>query len=580
VPGAVVDRARWQTAVAVFSLAAAAAAVWVTLDAGFLRYPGWLAAQKADFVVGPVLVGLYWVSRRPRIGVVWENVIYLATEVLILAFPTGRLDGLAPKLIVLGGFIGVVVPATIIDLVLPQVGAGASISACRTLCPENALAVTSDPSLAQTMADIYRPAGIAVSAATAALLVWRLVNGTPPQRRALAVGTPVALLFLMTQVTYQLLSYAPTTWPTVHAVIRWGIVGSRALIWYGFLLALVAAELFAARALRRLVAESLRRPRQRELEAMLREPLGDPHLRLVFLEPGAAGWPAGDGRLPQPEPGQTVTVVDGGDGRTTAALVHDAQLDDAPELLHAAGAVALLAAENAELDAAWNDALQELQRSRARIVRAADAERRRLERDLHDGVQQRLTAIMIEFGLVADIAPTASEVAARLATISDHLEEALDELRDIAHGLYPPILGMSGLPAALERLRLGGDVHITVDAAGVGRHAMEIESAVYYCCSEAVQNAIKHAAHATRVSVTLHEDDDELTFKVSDDGDGFDASTARGGLGLQNMRDRIGALYGRLSVVSEPLRGTVVTGSIPLQPGYTLQPGGGAVASA
>jgi signal transduction histidine kinase len=200
---------------------------------------------------------------------------------------------------------------------------------------------------------------------------------------------------------------------------------------------------------------------------------------------------------------------------------------------------------------------------------------------LHDGVQQRLTAIMIEFGLIADGARTDSELVDKLAAAADHLEEALDELRDIAHGLYPPLLAMSGLPGALERLRIGGDLPVTVSAGGIGRHAVEIESAVYYCCSEAVQNAIRHAAHATRVSVALHEDDDELTFEVSDDGDGFDASAAGGGTGLQNMRDRIGALYGRLTVVSAPLTGTVVTGSIPLKDGdVPRHPGGRAVASA
>src|SRR4051794_6878645 len=214
----------------------ATAAVWVTLEAEFLKYPGWLAAQKADLILGPVFVGLYWIRRRPHSrfgpmlialgfidavyilqsstspwlfgdGVVWENVIYLATLVLILAFPTGRLDGVVPKLIVVVAFVTAAVPATLIVLVLPQVGAGASISACRELCPRNGVAVTSDPDLALLMTDVYRPAAIVVALATAALLVWRLVTGTPPHRRALAIGTPIALVFLVLQATYLLLTY-------------------------------------------------------------------------------------------------------------------------------------------------------------------------------------------------------------------------------------------------------------------------------------------------------------------------------------------------------------------------------------
>src|SRR4051812_8077272 len=358
----------------------ATAAVWVTLEAEFLKYPGWLAAQKADLILGPVFVGLYWLRRRPQsrfgpmliafgfvggvyvlqssgnswlfgIGLVWENVIYLATLLLILSFPTGRLEGWAAKLIVIAAIVAAAVPATLIDLVLPQVGAGASISGCQALCPHNALAVTSQPSLALVLADIYRPGAIVVALATATLLVWRLLTGTPPQRRALALGTPIALLFLVLQVAYLLLTYAPTTFPTVHGVVRWTFVGARALIWYGFLAALIAAQLFAARAMQRLVHRSLRRPSRGELEMLLRELLGDPALRLVFLDHRTEPEATQEVLAPEQDRGggkAEVTLVDRG-GTPSVALIHDPQLNDDPELVQAAGAVALLAAENAEL---------------------------------------------------------------------------------------------------------------------------------------------------------------------------------------------------------------------------------------
>jgi signal transduction histidine kinase len=589
-----VDIPSWQLLVGAAAVLAAIAAVWVTLEADFLRYPGWLAAQKADFILGPVFVGLYWMRRRPGsrfgpmliafgfvgavyvlhssgnswlfgIGLVWENVIYLATLLLILTFPTGRLEGWAAKLILLVGFVAVALSGTLMVLLLPQTGAGASISGCRALCPHNALAVTSQPSLALDVFEVWRPAAIVVAFATAGLLVWRLLTGTPPQRRALAIGAPIALLFLLLQIVYLLLMYWPTDFATLHEAVRWTFVGARALIWYGFLAALIAAQLFAARALQRLVRQSLRRPSRDELEALLREPLGDPELRLVFLDPGTTG---SDGGLARPVVAEArrphVTVVER-DGTPSVALVHDPQLEDDPELLQAAGAVALLAAENTELDAAWHEALREVRRSRARIVRAGDEQRRRLERNLHDGVQQRLAAISIELGTVSDLLAEDSPLRSRIDRAGRDVEDTLDEVRQVSHGLYPPVLSGWGIVAALERTRVPGDVPLEIRATGIGRYPADLESAVYYCCVEAIQNATKHGRPGVRISITLHEDADELSFEVRDDGPGFDASTTHGGMGLQNMRDRLGALDGRLSITRAGSHGTIVSGAIPLR---------------
>src|SRR5215211_3139665 len=585
----------WQAAAGGLAVLAAIAAVWLTLDAEFLRYPGWLAAQKADLILGPVLVGLYWVRRRPHsrfgpmliafgfvgavyvlqsspnpwlfgIGVVWENVIYLATLVLILAFPTGRLDGTLPKVIVLVAFVAAAVPATLIVFLLPQVGAGASISGCRAACPENALAVTSDPKLALTLADVYRPGAIVVAFATAAFLIGRFIRGTPPQRRALAIGTPIALVFLVLQVTYLLLTYRPTELTGLQEAVRWIFVGARALIWYGFLAALIAAQLFAARVMQRLVRLSLRRPSGSELEAMLREALGDPGLRLVFPDARTAAWIDPAGELPEARRlrrGRALTLVER-QGRADVAILHDAQLDDDPELLQAAGAVTLLAAENAELDAGWQDALLELRSSRARLVRVAEGERQKLERNLHDGVQQRLISIRIDLGLLAERADD-EPLRSRLEAIGDRLETALDELREVSHGLYPPVLTDFGIVPALEQVRAGSTTPLSIDATGLGRHPPEVESAVYYCCMEAVQNAIKHGGPAVRISITLNEDSDQLRFTVSDDGPGFQPSSPGRGMGLQNMRDRLGALDGHLAIATGAARGTTVSGSIPLQ---------------
>jgi signal transduction histidine kinase len=559
-----------------------------------------LAAQKADFILGPVFIGLYWMRRRPRsrfgpilivfgfvgvpyilqsssdpwlygAGLLWENVVGVAAYVLILTFPTGRLDGLAPRLILLAALILAVVPAIVILLLLPQVDAGGSISGCRALCPENALAVASEPALALDLWEIFRYAVIGIALATAGLLIWRFVTGTPPRRRALAIGVSVALVFLLLQALFHLLALFAPDATELRTVVAWAFAAARAAIWYGFLAALIAAQLFAARALRRLVRHSLRRPSRRELEAMLREPLGDPRLQRAFWNSRTGSWTGVDGedtlQRPAPDSGLDLTVIDHL-GRPAVAILHDAQLNDDPELLRTAGAVALLAAENAELDASWSDALQALQESRARIVRAGDAERRRIERNLHDGVQQRLIGIGIELELAADVgAEEDPGMRARLQEIGKSVDEALDELRDVAHGLYPPVLSDWGLVPALQGIQRHGGEALAVRPTGIGRYAPELESAVYYCCLEAIQNATKHGGPAVRITIALRQEADELTFQITDDGPGFDPSRPHAGTGLQNMRDRLGALEGRLSVSSAPGKGTTVAGSVPLHAG-------------
>jgi signal transduction histidine kinase len=586
----------WEVVVAVGAVVAAVAAVWVTLNADFLAYPGWLAAQKADIIIGPVFVGLYWRRRRPGsrfgpllialgavgavyivqssgnpwlfgTGLAWEAAIYLATLVVILTFPTGRLDGLAAKLILLTA-VAVVLPLDLVTIaILQQLGPDGSISGCRALCPDNALAIGSEPSLALDLYRFDRAVIVAVALATGGLLVWRMITGTPPQRRALAIGAPIALLFTLLQVIWQFGKLVHPDPTALHSATQWAFAGARSMIWYGFLLALIAAQLFAGRALHSLVRQSLRRPTQRELEAMLREPLGDPRLQLMFRDPQAGGWIDADGRpaheLPEPGPSRSLTVVER-DGEPAAAMLHDAQLSDDPELLQAAGASALLAAKNAILEVAWSDALLELRQSRARIVTAADNERRKLERDLHDGVQQRLIGVRIRLGIAGESDADASAIRGELDGIGEDVDEAIDELREVAHGLYPPVLSRMGLVNALEHVRYHATTPVAILASGIGRHPVALESAVYYCCLEAIQNATKHGGAAVHVSVVLHEDDDNLNFEVTDDGPGFDPSAAHGGTGLQNMRDRAGALDGHVSIVTAIGAGTAVSGSIPL----------------
>jgi signal transduction histidine kinase len=273
-------------------------------------------------------------------------------------------------------------------------------------------------------------------------------------------------------------------------------------------------------------------------------------------------WVDADGApLEPPRAGQALTEIErDGPG---LAIVHDSQLSADPELLRAAGAVALLSLENAELDTAWKDSLHELSRSRARLVKAAERERRKLERDLHDGAQQRLMAIQIKLRLAAERTED-WRLADDLEAIEGDAQQAGEELRSLAHGIYPPVLRTFGVADALDSFALKAPLPVTVRDAGIGRCPRTVETAIYFCAMEAVQNAIKHAGDGARVTITLGRDQDRVHFAVTDDGAGMAGPAARDGDGLIGMRDRIGAVGGELAIVSAPGAGTTVRGTIPV----------------
>jgi len=230
-----------------------------------------------------------------------------------------------------------------------------------------------------------------------------------------------------------------------------------------------------------------------------------------------------------------------------------------------------LAVHNARLDTELQTTLDELRkqadelrRSRARIVASADAERRRVERDLHDGAQQHLVALAVNLRLARDVILDDAETAASmLDLLADEVKATIQELRDLAHGIYPPLLADSGLGEALAAAGRRSPSAVTVSADGIGRYGLEIESAIYFCCLEALQNAAKHAAGAS-VEVRVWESSGGLLFSVADDGPGFDVAHAMGGHGYVNMADRLGAIGGTVRWESAPGAGTRVAGSVPL----------------
>jgi signal transduction histidine kinase len=200
-----------------------------------------------------------------------------------------------------------------------------------------------------------------------------------------------------------------------------------------------------------------------------------------------------------------------------------------------------------------------------RVVAAADAERRRIERDLHDGAQQRLMAIRLELGVLAEgLGDDQARLRGELDRLRGDVDEALDEIRELAHGLYPPLLASDGLYAALTAAARRTPIPVTIRRARLGRLPPAVESAAYFCCVEALQNVVKHAGPHARTSVCFELRGDALELRVSDDGRGFDRSRTSPGGGLTNLRDRLSAIGGYAEITSAPGRGTTVLGHIPL----------------
>ncbi len=225
----------------------------------------------------------------------------------------------------------------------------------------------------------------------------------------------------------------------------------------------------------------------------------------------------------------------------------------------------LRVAEEPEADAERRRLTRELRISRERLVAAGDAERQRLERDLHDGAQQRLTALSIRMGIAAGTYEERGETefSELLADFSGQLDAAIEDVRIIAHGLYPPLLAAYGLGKALSAAASRAAGHVTLDTHGLMRYPSDVERAVYFSCLASMQNAAKHAKSRTIAVRVREEAHHELHFSVTDDGVGFDSAQIHTGTGLTNIRDRVGAAGGVVTVDSTPSQGTRVAGIVP-----------------
>ena len=478
-----------------------------------------------------------------------------------LAYPSGRLTDRFERIFVEAMY--VIVLAFPLAILLVH-GPTDHLRYFGPLSRESLLSVSAQPGAQNFLEDTYAIVGYGLLAgAFIALALRKLWRATPHARRTLTpllIGVIFSALYALYNGVVEFVSPAPAF--IVHNVFWWQIAALTALPLTLF------AGLIRSRLAHVNVSElvtQLERTPPRGIRDELAQALGDPTLALFFWLPERGQYADADGHpvtIPSGDPDRAVTLL-ASHGEPLAALVHDPSLADEPELMDAARAAARFAIENARLHADLQAQLEKVKESRARLASAADEERRRIERDLHDGAQQRLVALALDVKS-AQRGQKDPDVKLLLASTAEELQVAANELREIASGIHPGILTQSGLAVALDSLATKAPIPVSIDAE-VERLQPELETAGYYVVSEALTNVAKHS-HASSAAVKASLRDGRLLIEVSDDGVGgasADGANAGGGSGLRGLADRVEAQGGRLLVDSPPGSGTRIIVEIP-----------------
>jgi signal transduction histidine kinase len=426
-------------------------------------------------------------------------------------------------------------------------------------CPANALEITRFDSVANAILQAQRAVGVVLSVFTVVLLVRRWRRASAPERRA---GAPV--LWAGTAM-FAALAFSVANDIFAHPLGQ-GPAWTREIVFATIPIAVLAVLLqrrLARGAVAGLVVELGEPATSLHLREALARTLGDPSLQLAYWVPSGNRYVDSDGspvQLPESGCEQAATVVERG-GEPVAALIHDPALGENDELVRSVCAAAGLTLENARLQAELRARLLDLQASRARLVEATDAERQRIERDLHDGTQQRLVSIAMTLGLAeSKLAADRPAVEPVLREAREALTIALAELRELTQGIRPAILVERGLAAALDDLSRRAALPVHLHVAVSGRLPEQVEGAAYFVASEALANAAKHS-HASQLRLNVSRDGDVVVLEVADDGIG--GAAPGGGSGLRGLADRVEALGGRLTLSSPPGRGTTVRAEIP-----------------
>ncbi len=520
---------------------------------------GW--ARRPDSRTGLLMTtaGLVWLAARVFLWSGADNVVFTLGLVLVLVpiavvahlavgFPSGRVSSPVERVVVVSAYVVILAGVAFLDL-----------DVCDE-CPVNLLAVDSREGTGRAAEVAVQVATLAAITAFVVTLARHWWQGTPATRRMLAPVLPTAWLYAAVSATFIVVDLGAPLQP------------GRLLedVEYAATLAIPLANLagllrsrLARGDVGALVVE-LGESGGDSLHGAVARALRDPSVEVASWRDEQGGYRDGDGHpvsVPPPDASRAATMIER-NGQRVGALVHDRALLEDPALLDAVSAAAGLALENQRLHAAVLDRLEEVRTSRARIVEAGDAERRRVERNLHDGAQQRLVSLSMALRMARDRIGAEGEpsLVALLGEAADELSHALCELRELAAGLHPPVLTDEGLEAALASLAERSVMPVELDMGAPGRLAAPVEVAAYYVVSEALANAAKHAG-ATHAVVRTGRVDHRLDVEVVDDGIG--GAAIRPGSGLEGLIDRVQALGGQLVVESPPGAGTRLVAHIP-----------------
>ena len=495
------------------------------------------------------------------VGMTLESLHILILAHMLLAFPTGRLQNAFQRRLVAAAYaIGLTVPL-VIQLFDPDCGCGPVEH------PANAFVIADVPWAAAAAETFGGIAGVVLTVTAAAILIGRWRRGNRRERHALApvlLTGAVLTLFLCATLA---LDIPRSVADGAEAGVDIAVLLTFAALPYAFLVGLARSRAWRAGAIEDVLDTLGEAPGHDALRGALREAVEDPTLELAYwLEDRGVhvgpdgrpiGLPAGD------DPARVVTPVER-EGRRVGALVHARALADDPELLRAVGAAAALALDNERLDAELRARVEELRDSRERLLSAGWQERRRLERDLHDGAQQRLVALSLQLGLISSKLDRDPKAARELLDgARAEARATLEDLRELARGIHPAVLTDRGLGAALESLAERAPV--PVDVAGLPNERLPepVEAAAYFVVAESLTNVAKYAG-ATHAEVRVGRENGYALIEVRDDGVG--GADPASGTGLRGLADRLEALDGRLEVDSAPGRGTVVRAKVPCRP--------------
>ncbi len=486
------------------------------------------------------------------VGNLISNVYAAALAHLALAWPTGRLRSRFEC-----GLVIAVYGWNTLQSLVSMLFWNPAASGCGPGCPANLLLISDTPGIERVFDAISIPVGLSLSAVVLTLIFrhWWQARGWSRRAMVALVWISVAVIALsVTQTVASNLNLADSS------LLLWGI--APVILLAGPAIFVVSTLL--ARTARGAVGTAIVDLQPGASPEMLRDALaralGDSTLQLAFRVNDGTSYLDTAGRPVDPdqlEPGRALTEL----AASGAVLVHDQGLEQEPQLVRLTASAASMALEHARLQAEVQAQLEQVRASRARIVEAGDAERRRLERDLHDGAQQRLVTLSLALGMAREQAAGADPaLRSLLESAGKEAREALIELRELARGIHPAVLTETGLSGALQALAERSAVAMTIAAVPTGRFPATVEATAYFVVSEALANVAKHALTDAAV-VTIRQLPGLVTVTVSDDGAG--GARPEGGTGLRGLADRVASVGGVLRVDSPPGAGTRLEADIP-----------------